>query len=233
MGTQKRERQKANRQQRLIEEARVERSSKVKRNVVRWTLAAVAAFGAVLLIAWIGGAFDGDDEDATEPLVTAPIETLTTVTTPVDTAPVDTTPAVTTPPGGTTPADAATGKPSVAVPEELPTTLVITDIEVGEGDPAEEGDTLEVKYVGVRSANGEEFDNNYDAGTTFPVTLGAGGVIEGWEQGLIGMQAGGMRQIDIPAELAYGDQARGDVIQAGDSLSFVVEVESITPGESE
>ena len=63
-----------------------------------------------------------------------------------------------------------------------------------------------------------------------PPPLGAGGVIEGWEQGLVGVQEGGIRQIDIPADLAYGDHARG-AIQPGDALSFVVEVVSITQGE--
>lgn len=214
MGTEKRERQKANRQQRLIEEARVERSGKIKRNIVRWTLAAIAAVAAVVVIAWVGGAFDSDDE-ATE-------------TTP---PPVDPAPTETTPPGGTTAADPETGKPSVQLPEEIPTELVVTDIEVGEGDPAENGDTLAVHYVGVRSVNGEEFDSNF-GGTPFELTLGAGGVIDGWDQGLVGVREGGVRQLDIPADLAYGDQARG-TIQPGDALSFVVEVVAITPGGSE
>lgn len=206
-----------------MEESRAERSGAIKRNVIRWSLAAVLAIGAVVVIAWIGGAFSGDDDEADATL--PPLQT-----TPVDTTPVETTPPVTTPPGGTTPADPDTGKPSVAVPEELPTELVVTDIEVGEGDPAEVGDTVEVNYVGVRSEDGVEFDNSYDRGTPFPVTLGTGGVIAGWEEGLIGVREGGVRQLDIPAELAYGDADRG-VIRPGDSLSFVIEVVSITPGD--
>lgn len=236
MGTPKRERQKANRQQRLIEETRAERSSAIKRNVIRWSLAGVLAIGAVVVIAWIGGAFSGDDDAADvtlPPLDTAPVDiTLPPLdTTPVDTTPVDTTPAVTTPPGGTTPADPETGKPSVAIPEELPTDLVVTDITVGEGDPAEDGDLVEVNYVGVRSVNGEEFDNSYDRGSTFTVTLGAGGVIEGWDEGLVGVREGGVRQLDIPADMAYRDAGSPPIIQPGDALSFVVEVVSITPGD--
>ena len=122
-------------------------------------------------------------------------------------------------------------KPSVEIPAELPTELVITDLVEGDGPPAKVGDTVEVNYVGVRSADGTEFDNSYDRGSTFPVVLGANTVIQGWEQGLIGMKAGGRRQLDIPAELAYGDSPPGgDVIQAGDALTFVVDAVSVTVG---
>lgn len=62
MGTEKRERQKANRQQRQVEEARAVRVSAVKRNVVRWVIVGIAAIGGVVLVAWVGGAFDNDDE---------------------------------------------------------------------------------------------------------------------------------------------------------------------------
>ena len=230
MGTEKRERQKANRQQRLIEEAKAERSAAVKRNVLRWSLAAVLAIAAVVLIAWIGGAFSGDDETATTiPDITLPVET-----TPVDTTPVDTTPEVTTAPGDTTPADEASGKPSVLVPDELPTELVVTVIEEGTGDPAEAGDTIEVNYVGVRSEDGVEFDNSYDRGSPFSFTLGTDPlqVIEGWDTGLTGATEGSVIQLDIPADLAYGDADRG-VIRPGDALSFVIEVVSITPGDGE
>jgi cyclophilin family peptidyl-prolyl cis-trans isomerase len=120
-------------------------------------------------------------------------------------------------------------KPEVSIPAELPTDLVITDLIEGTGDPAKQGDTLEVNYVGVRSADGTEFDNSYDRGQTFQVVLGSGGVIQGWDQGLIGAKAGGRRQLDIPAALAYGDQGAGDVIQPGDALTFVIDVVSITP----
>lgn len=224
MGTPKRERQKANRQQRLIEEARAERVGTVKRTVLRWGIGGVLALGAIVLIAWIGGAFGGDDDDAaTDVPLTLP---------PIDTTPVDTTPVVTIAPyvGGSTPPDAATGKPSAQLPTDEPAELVITDIVEGSGDAAEAGDTVLVNYVGVRSADGVEFDNSYDRGEPFPVVLGSGSVIEGWEQGLLGVKAGGQRQLDIPSELAYGDADRG-TIRPGDALTFVIDVVSVTPAE--
>ena len=215
MGTPKRERQKANRQQRLAEDARAIRVGTLKRTVMRWVLGAVAALGGIVLIAWIGGAFSDDDEQAAtdQPAVVPGLG-----------AP----PEVTIAPGSFTPADPSTGKPSVVLPTEVPTELVVTDVREGDGDAAEVGDTVLVHYVGIRSVDGVEFDNSYDRGTPFPVVLGSGGVIEGWDQGLVGVQTGGRRQLDIPAELAYGDQDRG-TIRPGDALTFVIDIVSITP----
>jgi peptidylprolyl isomerase/peptidyl-prolyl cis-trans isomerase B (cyclophilin B) len=121
------------------------------------------------------------------------------------------------------------GKPAVSIPAELPTQLVVTDLIEGTGEPAKKGDTLTVNYVGVRSADGTEFDNSYDRGQPYDVVLGAGSVIKGWDEGLVGVKAGGRRQLDIPADLAYGAQGAGDVIKPGDAITFVIDVVSITP----
>jgi peptidylprolyl isomerase len=118
-------------------------------------------------------------------------------------------------------------KPDVEIPSALPTELVVTDLVEGSGPEAAEGDTVVVHYVGVRSADGTEFDNSYDRGEPFSVTLGAGSVIPGWEQGLVGVQQGTRRQLDIPSDLAYGDSPQGDVIQAGDALTFVIDVVAV------
>ena len=121
-------------------------------------------------------------------------------------------------------------KPAVKIPAKLPTKLVITDLTTGTGDAAKAGDEVVVNYVGVRSADGKEFDNSYDKGSPFTVTLGAGGVIKGWDEGLIGIKAGGRRQLDIPADLAYGNNPQGTIIKAGDALTFVIDAVSVTPG---
>ena len=121
-------------------------------------------------------------------------------------------------------------KPEVTPPAELPTELVVTELIAGEGDISVVGDTVQVHYVGVLSADGTEFDNSYDRGAPLEVTIGSGMVIQGWEQGLIGLQAGGRYQLDIPADLAYGDTGSGSVIKPGDAITFVVDIVSITPG---
>lgn len=120
-------------------------------------------------------------------------------------------------------------KPVVQIPDEIPTELVITELIPGEGPEAAAGDTVIVDYVGVRSADGTEFDNSYDRGSPFPVELGAGRVIRGWDDGLVGSQAGERRQLDIPADLAYGDAGAGEIIQPGDALTFVVDIRVVIP----
>src|SRR4029453_4028483 len=83
-------------------------------------------------------------------------------------------------PQSDTSADAPTPeKPEVQIPATLPTELVITDLVEGTGEAAKAGDTVKGPYVGVRSADGNEFDNSDDRGEPLPVTLGQGGVIEG------------------------------------------------------
>ena len=121
------------------------------------------------------------------------------------------------------PGNPATGKPEVQLPAESPTELVVTDIVEGDGDIVEAGDTITVHYVGVLTADGTEFDNSWDVGQTFDLVIGVGQVIPGWDQGLLGMRQGGRRQLDIPADLAYGDQGGGP-IPPGAALTFVVDV---------
>lgn len=121
-------------------------------------------------------------------------------------------------------------KPSVVVPAGLPTELVVSDLATGSGARAATGDTVIVHYVGVRSVDGDEFDNSYDRGAPLEVPLGSGRVIAGWEQGLVGVQQGGRRQLDIPADLAYGDTPpAGGPILPGDALTFVVDVVAVLP----
>jgi peptidylprolyl isomerase len=136
--------------------------------------------------------------------------------------------------GGSAPAgtDLATpptnpDKPEVQIPAEIPTELTVTVLQEGSGPEAVEGDTVVVDYVGVRSSDGVEFDNSYDRFEPFPVVLGSGGVIPGWEQGLIGAQAGDRLQLDIPSDLAYGPEARGDIIGENEALTFVIDVRAV------
>lgn len=127
----------------------------------------------------------------------------------------------------TDPADQSS-EPEVVLPDEIPTELVITDLTDGDGDGAVKGDTVFVHYVGVLSSDGTRFDGNFD-GEPFAVTLGQGAVIQGWDDGLIGMKVGGRRQLDIPADLAYGSAGSGDAIPPDSAISFVVDMLAIVP----
>ena len=119
-------------------------------------------------------------------------------------------------------------EPDVSIPSEIPTELVITDLTEGTGEGAKDGDTVYVYYVGVLSKDGTRFDGNFGQ-DPFPVTLGLGAVIPGWDQGLIGAKTGGRRQLDIPSDLAYGEQGAGATIGPNEALSFVVDVVAIVP----
>jgi len=131
------------------------------------------------------------------------------------------------------PAIAEVEVPEVEVPDEIPTELVVTVLEEGTGRPAEAGDQVFIDYVGVRTEDGVPFDNSYEprqpgtAPEPFDFVLGQGGVIPGWDQGLVGAQSGTRIQLDIPSDLAYGPEARGDIIRENEALTFLLEVRAV------
>jgi len=85
-----------------------------------------------------------------------------------------------------------------------PSGLLVQDVVVGSGAEAVAGKTVSVHYTGVLS-DGTKFDSSLDRGEPFSFALGAGGVIRGWDEGVVGMKVGGKRVLVIPSELAYGD----------------------------
>ncbi len=104
------------------------------------------------------------------------------------------------------------------------TQLSIKDEIVGTGAVAAAGDSVTVNYVGALT-NGTVFDASANHGTGgFTFTLGAGQVIKGWDEGIVGMKVGGKRILVIPASLAYGDRAIGNIIPANSTLVFEVEL---------
>ena len=133
-------------------------------------------------------------------------------------------------PGESTTTIPRTPEPAVSVPAEIPTELLVTDLRHGTGYAAAVGDTVLVDYVGVRTVDGVEFDSSYERGIPYAFPLGQGRVIAGWDQGLVGIQVGTQRQLDVPTDLAYGDSPPGgSVIQPGDALSFVIEARAVVP----
>jgi peptidylprolyl isomerase len=118
-------------------------------------------------------------------------------------------------------------KPKIPAPKGAPPSeLVVRDIVKGKGPKAKAGDTLTMQYVGTAWSNGQQFDASWDAGQPFPVQLGAGMVIPGWDQGMVGMQKGGRRLLVIPPDMAYGPTGSGP-IGPNETLVFVVDLVDI------
>ncbi len=127
------------------------------------------------------------------------------------------------------PPPALAKKPTVTVPTgPAPAKLVTKDLVQGTGATVKPGQTVTVNYVGVLYKTGKEFDSSWKTGqpATFPLT--AGGVIQGWVQGIPGMKVGGRRELIIPASLAYGKSGRPPTIPANSPLVFVVDLLSIS-----
>lgn len=115
-------------------------------------------------------------------------------------------------------------------PDALPTgpitELIIKDIVVGNGAEVKNGDTVDVHYTGT-FLDGRKFDWSLDRGQPFSFKVGAGSVIKGWDQGLIGMKTGGKRQLIIPSDLAYGEVGAPGAIPPNTPLVFEIELVAI------
>jgi FKBP-type peptidyl-prolyl cis-trans isomerase FkpA len=121
----------------------------------------------------------------------------------------------------------AVSPPPIAAPTQQQgapvTELKTEDTKVGTGDEAVTGKSVTVHYTGWLT-DGTKFDSSKDHGQPFTFQLGAGQVIKGWDQGVVGMKVGGVRKLTIPSSLAYGDRGAGGVIPPGATLVFEVEL---------
>jgi peptidylprolyl isomerase len=112
---------------------------------------------------------------------------------------------------------------------DAPAELVKNDIVVGKGKTAKAGDTVKVRYVGVRFRDNQQFDASWERQPNeFPFPLGQGQVIQGWDEGVAGMKEGGRRQLTIPPDLAYGDQGAPPDIAPNETLIFVVDLKEVS-----
>jgi FKBP-type peptidyl-prolyl cis-trans isomerase len=115
--------------------------------------------------------------------------------------------------------------PTVKLPTESPPThLVVKDLKTGTGAAAQPGDQVSVQYVGVLYNDGSKFDSSYDRGQPFSFKLSSGQVIQGWDQGVAGMKEGGLRELIIPPDLAYGAQGQPPSIPPNATLVFVIDL---------
>lgn len=100
--------------------------------------------------------------------------------------------------------------------------LLVQDEVVGTGSAAIKGDTVVVHYTG-KFVDGRVFDSSVSRGEPFQFVLGAGRVIKGWDEGIVGMKEGGKRLLSIPPEMGYGMADYGP-IPGGSTLIFEVEL---------
>ena len=114
----------------------------------------------------------------------------------------------------------------------MQTSLIIEDILEGSGKAAKRGALITAHYRGWLE-DGTEFDSSYKRGQPFQVVLSNNRVIQGWIHGLDGMKVGGKRKFFVPAEMAYGERAVGDIIPANSALWFEVELLEVLTRDDE
>ncbi len=157
----------------------------------------------------------GDDGSDSGDAGSSPTSTETTGTETTPAAPAATKDSLGQPLGQKPTIEKPTGKP--------PKQLEVEDLAPGTGAEAQPGQQLTVQYVGVSFKTGKQFDASWDNGQPFPFQLGAGMVIPGWDQGLVGMKVGGRRKLTIPPDLAYGPAGSGP-IGPNETLVFVIDL---------
>lgn len=122
---------------------------------------------------------------------------------------------------------------SVAVTSPAVEALESSELQAGTGAPIAAGQKAVVHYTGwlyetsAPDKKGKEFDSSRNSGQPFRFVVGAGQVIKGWDQGVLGMKVGGRRRLTIPAHLGYGDVGAGSVIPPGAALVFDVDLVAI------
>lgn len=104
--------------------------------------------------------------------------------------------------------------------------LQYEELKVGDGATAKTGDAVTVNYTGWLT-DGTKFDSSIDRSQTFDFTIGAGSVIAGWEEGVVGMRVNGTRLLVIPPELGYGATGSGATIPPNATLIFEVQLVAI------
>jgi peptidylprolyl isomerase len=129
----------------------------------------------------------------------------------------------------------AVAAPSPSLPPVDPTVLPsdapktrygvrYVDLKVGTGVSPQAGQTCVVHYTGWLKENGKKFESSLDGGKPYEFKLSTGQVIRGWDEGVATMKVGGKRKLEIPPNLAYGDDGANGVIPSNATLIFDIEL---------
>ena len=101
--------------------------------------------------------------------------------------------------------------------------LKYVELKIGDGKTAKAGDVVVVHFVGT-FPDGKKFDSSRDRGQPFSFELGAGKVIKGFDEGIVGINQGGTRRLILPANLGYGERGAGNAIPPNATFIFEVEL---------
>jgi peptidylprolyl isomerase len=117
-------------------------------------------------------------------------------------------------------------KPEITIPDDCdpPKKLITKDLSEGTGDGAKAGQKLQMNYHLVTWSDKQVLDSSFGR-EPFDLVLGAGKVIPGWDQGLVGIKQGGRRLLIIPPDLAYGEGGNG--MKPNETLVFVTDAVSV------
>jgi peptidylprolyl isomerase len=206
---------------RLAAEAKAKKRRKQIRNAI-----IIVLFAAVVILIVFVTSSSSPKKSATTTTTTttAPATTTTTVAgSTTTTAPptIGTIPAADLSPAGT-----AGKAPTVVVPAgSPPTQLETADLITGTGTAAKTGDSLTVQYVLATYSSGKTVQSSWTS-QPFSFTLGQG-VIQGWDDGVVGMKVGGRRELIVPPSLGYGASSPGSGIAANDTLVFIIDLVKI------
>ncbi|GGM11829.1 MULTISPECIES: FKBP-type peptidyl-prolyl cis-trans isomerase [Micromonospora] len=201
-------------QRRLAAQLAAQKAAEAKRRRQAWAggLAGLAVAAVLIGVFVVVGQGDDDPADtmASEPSASAPAADPNAPGAP---------PAPQLPEG----ADPALGsKPKVEAGQGELKELKVTPLIEGTGAEVKSGQSITTNYVGVFYADGKEFDSSWERGEPATFSIGVGQVIKGWDQGLVGVKVGSRVQLDLPSDLAYGDDASGG--RPTGPLRFVVDV---------
>jgi hypothetical protein len=196
-----------------------QRAKRRQRNIVMGAvLATLVVIGGIV---WLAIALSGGGKAKPAAQVSATPSTSTSPTPP---------PAAPTKCAKITPNPPAKGQPTVPdVKGKPPSKLVIKDVSTGHGPAAKKGADVAVTYIGISCSTGKVFDASYlHGGTPFDVKpVGQASVIQGWNEGLIGVKAGGVRELVIPAALGYGATGSPPTIKPNETLIFLITIKSV------
>jgi peptidylprolyl isomerase len=115
-------------------------------------------------------------------------------------------------------------EPQIIIPKGDPSgRLIALPVVVGDGPKVTKGQTIVVQYKGVVWRTGKEFDSSWSRKAPFALQIGVGGVISGWDKGLVGQTVGSRVLLVVPPKEGYGSQGNGD-IKGTDTMVFAVDI---------